>query len=301
MQSSLDLFASQLSTRSTGWLHSFADLTKFRIVLLSTLSTLTGYLVFARRVDAGVLTSSLGVLLTAMGASVLNQFQDRDLDGRMSRTKGRPIPTGILHPYVALLIAVFLIASGSLLLWVRHNQMAALIALGAVAWYNLLYTYLKRIWAFAVVPGAVIGALPPVIGWTAAGGSPLAPHILGLAFFFFMWQVPHFWLLLFRYGEDYTRAGLPSLTTLFSTRQLVRLTSAWVLSTGATSLLLPLFLLGSSPWIVAGLILSGLWLMWEAVRLMQPARHSGFCQNPFRWINLYALMVMCLLITDALL
>jgi protoheme IX farnesyltransferase len=295
----IEMAAPRLSVSRTLGLSAFADLTKLRIVSLSTLSAVSGYVIYARRFDAGVLTCGFGVLLTAMGAAVLNQFQDRELDARMIRTQNRPIPAGILNPHLALIIGLVLVASGGWSLWAQHNRAAALIALGAAAWYNLLYTYLKRIWAFAVVPGAVIGALPPVIGWTAAGGSPVAPHIVGLAFFFFMWQVPHFWLLLFRFGEEYSRAGLPSLTALFSARQFTSVTGAWMLATGATGFLLPVFLPARSPWVICGLLLSGLWLMWEAFRLLQPSRSPGSLQHTFRRINLYALVVMCLLVADA--
>jgi len=236
-----------------------------------------------------------------MGASALNQYQDRDIDARMERTRLRPIPAGALSTAAVCAIAVLLVGAGFSLLWQLHNLTAALLGLFAVVWYNGIYTYLKRIWAFAVVPGALIGALPPVIGWAARGGKPMDPQVLALAFFFFIWQVPHFWLLLFKFGEDYEKAGLPSLTRVFSARQLASLTFIWLLATSASSLLLPIYLLTSSPWVSLGLLTSGCWLAWEASGLMRGYPRTRSILPVFRSINLYALLVMALLVADAIL
>ncbi len=275
-------------------------LIKFPIAVFSALSAATGYVVFCRTASPGILTVFLGVLVLAMGACALNEFQDRKLDARMARTRSRPIPSGDLSPGIAITIAAFLLLGGFLLLWFVHRSAAAWIGLGAVVWYNGMYTYLKRVWAFAVMPGALIGALSPVIGWTAAGGKPLDPHVIALAFFFFIWQVPHFWLLLFEYGMEYEKAGLPSLTRLFSARQLASLTFIWMLATSASSLLLPIYFLTASPWVSMGLVLSGLWLAWEASRLIGKYLRTGAYSPVFRSINLYALLVMALLAGDAL-
>ena len=279
---------------------ALAELTKIRIAALSTLSAATGYVVSRRAADPGILTSCLGVLLLAMGACALNEFQDRELDRRMARTRHRPIPAGAMEPGTALAVALLLAAGGLGILWGLHGPGAALIGLLAAAWYNGVYTYLKRVWAFAVVPGALIGALPPVIGWTAAGGDPLDPRVLALAFFFFIWQVPHFWLLLFRHGSEYEAAGLPCLTGLFSRRQLAGLTFIWMLATPASSLLLPIYGLVRSPWIGMGLAACGAWLAWQAAGLLWGAARNEAFPPVFRSINLYALLVMALLFADTL-
>lgn len=278
-----------------------ADLTKFRIAALSTLSAATGYVVFCRALNTGMLTASLGVLLLAMGACAMNQFQDRELDARMERTRRRPIPAGTLTTAAALAIAVLLIIGGCLILWLAHNPAAALLGLSAVGCYNVGYTYLKRVSAFAAIPGALTGALPPAIGWTAAGGSPIDLHILALCFFFFIWQVPHFWLLLFAHGADYEKAGLPSLTNLFSVRQLASLTFIWMLTAFASSLLLSIYRLTISPWVNIGLLACGLWLAWKASGLVRRGREPAHFPAAFRSINLYALTVMALLVLDAML
>jgi protoheme IX farnesyltransferase len=278
-----------------------ARLVKFPIAVFSALSAATGYVVFCRSANPGIVTIFLGVLMFAMGACALNECQDRKLDARMARTRSRPIPSGELSPGDAATMAAFLLLGGFLLLWSMHGSAAAWIGLGAVVWYNAVYTYLKRVWAFAIMPGALIGALPPLIGWIAAGGKPLDPRIAALAFFFLVWQVPHFWLLLFDYGEEYEKAGLPSLTRLFNTRQLASLTFIWTLTTSASSLLLPIYFLTASPWVSLGLVLSGLWLAWEAARPIGRYLRTGTYAPAFRAINVYALLVMALLAGDALL
>ena len=283
------------------FLNAGLELTKFRIAAASTLSAVTGYVVFSRAVGHGLVTTFLGVLFLAMGACALNQFQDRDIDARMERTRGRPIPAGTVKPVNALAIATLLGAGGFLVLWLAHSAAAALIGLLAAAWYNGVYTYLKRVWAFAVVPGALIGALPPAIGWTAGGGEPLDPHVLALCFFFFIWQVPHFWLLLSFFGNDYKEAGLPSLKELLGPHRLASLIFIWMLATAASSLLLPVYRLTSSSWTSLGLVACSLWLVWEATKLLRGSYQLRSLRRAFGSINLYALCVMTLLVADALL
>jgi protoheme IX farnesyltransferase len=143
--------------------------------------------------------------------------------------------------------------------------------------------------------------LPPVIGWTAAGGNPLDPRVLALAFFFFIWQVPHFWLLLSACRGDFERAGLPSLTKVFSIRQFAHLSFVWMLTAAMSGLLLPLYLVTSSPWMSLGMVVTGLWFVWQAWNLVRGRFGSPLSPWAFRAINLYALCVMALLATDALL
>lgn len=287
--------------RPSSPLQVLAGLTKLRISLLSTLSAATGYVVFCRAPDSGILSASSGVLLLAMGACAMNQYQDREIDARMERTRRRPISSGAIRPEHAAALALLLIACGFTLLWTVHNPTAALIGLLTVVWYNGLYACLKRASAFAAVPGALTGALPPVIGWTAAGGSPWDPHVLALSFFFFTWQVPHFWLLLSGRGAEFEEAGLPSLTKLFSQRQLAGLIFIWILSAAVSSLLLPIYLLTSSPWVNLGLVLCGLWISLAGARLLRHYLQRGIFAPTFRAVNVYALLVMALVATDALL
>jgi protoheme IX farnesyltransferase len=277
------------------------ELTKFRIVILSTLSAAVGYAAFRRSVDLELVSALLGILLLAMGSCTMNQFQDRDLDARMARTRRRPIPAGVIAPAAALSVALILISGGLSLLWQQHGIQTALLGALTLVLYNGIYTYLKRICASAVIPGALVGALPPMIGWTAAGGSPVDSRILGLCFFFFIWQVPHFLLLLFVFGQETEAAGLPTLTGLFSLRQLGSIVSIWMLATFLSSLLIPLYLLTFSAWVNLGLLVCGLWLVSKASRILRAGLRPGSTMPEFRSINYYALCVMTLLLAGTIL
>ena len=118
---------------------------------------------------------------------------------------------------------------------------AVIIGFITIFWYNVVYTYSKRITSFAVVPGAITGALPPLIGWVAAGGGPLDKPIIFIGFLIFTGQIPHFWLLILKYGEEYKKAGFPTLTDIFTTAQINRLTFSWVISSVFAALFLCYF------------------------------------------------------------
>lgn len=265
------------------------ELSKVRIACLSSLSAATGFVLAARDVTPWFLPTLLGVFLLACGGAALNQAQEGDIDALMKRTQRRPIPTGRIRARGALLIAVALLAAGSALL--SFNLVAMLLGLVTVFWYNGVYTPLKRVSAFAAIPGGVVGAIPPVIGWVAGGGSATDPRILAVAFFFFVWQVPHFWLLLLRIGDEYARAGLPTLTRTFSRPQFARIIYVWMIATAVACVSMPLFGVSSAGWIQAGLIASSVWLGWHATTMVRT--HGEVLA--FHQINIYALLVISLL------
>ncbi|MEE9270657.1 MAG: UbiA family prenyltransferase, partial [Candidatus Krumholzibacteria bacterium] len=158
------------------------------------------------------------------------------------------------------------------------------------------YTPLKRVTAFAAVPGGVVGAIPPVIGWVAGGGAVFEPRILAVAFFFFMWQVPHFWLLLlFAAGRDYEHVGLPSLTRIFALDQLARITFMWIFATAVTCLVIPLFGIRSNAWVNIGLLAAGLWLVVRTARILRRPSGAISFRLAFKHINLYVCWVISLL------
>jgi protoheme IX farnesyltransferase len=171
-----------------------------------------------------------------------------------------------------------------------------LLGAAAVFWYNILYVRLKKVSAFAVVPGALVGSIPPVMGWAAGGGTLSDPRLAALAFFFFMWQIPHFWLHLLTYGKEYAEAGLPSLTEVFSPEQLERLTFQWVSATGVSALLLGLSGLLQSPFARAALVAVSLWLVSGGAFLM--LRHKAAPVRLFRKTNYFMLSVIVLTFLD---
>lgn len=167
-------------------INSLLELGKIKIAIPIAISCFTGYLLYSPNFSLEMAAVVFGILLIVAGASAINHVQEYKKDALMNRTKFRPIPSGKISPVEAVLWSVlFLIIGCSLLVW-GGNMMSFYIALFSILWYNLLYTPLKQISAFAVVPGALSGAFPPLIGYVAAGGDIWASSILALAFFFLL-------------------------------------------------------------------------------------------------------------------
>lgn len=236
----------------------------------------------------------------AFASSAINQIQDARIDSLMVRTRHRPIPSGRVKPFQAAIIAAMTGISGFLVLWIfLSSSLPAWLSLLTLISYNAMYTPLKRITAFAVIPGALVGALPPMIGWTAAGGQPTDASILFVAFFFFVGQIPHFWLILLKYGDEYAQAGLPTLNRLFSRRQIMNMTLGWVAATVMAALLLPLTgVIQSTAGAVAVIMLSAMLLL-SLRNWLKPGKTPD-PQRAFMAINLYYLGMMGLLIIDAM-
>ncbi len=282
------------------WSVVLFHLGKLKISLLATLTTATGYLLATGKITIHMFLPTAAVFLLASGSCALNQYQEREIDRLMERTRSRPIPSGRLNPEAALCIAMGLIFSGCLILFYGASFGGLILGLLAILWYNLIYTPLKQKTAFAAVPGALVGAIPPVLGWVTGGGSVLDPRIWGVALFFFIWQIPHFWLLLLDFSEDYERAGLPSITKIFSARQIKRIILVWLLWTGASSLIIPLFGFFNSSSIRLLLIAVTCLLFWNAI-IFTRSSPEKISQRPiFQNLNIYAFTVTLLLALDKL-
>jgi len=275
---------------------AYDELCKMRISLFSAFSAATGFLLVSSLSSGAILPLVLGVFFLACGACALNEYQERDIDARMPRTRNRPVPSGRISPFHALSLSLTFIALGSVTLLNAGSIPAALMGLVAVVWYNGVYTPLKRKTAFALIPGSLVGMIPPAMGWVAGGGVLSDQGLRALCFFFFMWQVPHFWLLLLDHGEEYVRAGLPSLTGIFTRAQLSRIIFAWILAAAVSCLFLPVTGMIRTP--LVALLLSGasFWLMAQGIRLLRAKETAS--SVPFRRINIYMLFVMTLLSVD---
>lgn len=184
------------------------SLTKPRINLLALCTTAGGM-----KLAGGTLTSPqagltlLGTAFVVAGAATLNCYFERDIDARMKRTRNRPLPAGRLAPQVALTLGIALSAFAIPLLTFGSNPLTGLLAAVALVSYVFIYTPLKQKSSFALIVGAVPGAIPPLMGWTAVRGSLEAPGLL-LFLVLFLWQVPHFLSLALVLKEDYAAAGL---------------------------------------------------------------------------------------------
>ena len=280
---------------------SYIELCKIPIALLSAFSATTGFLLAATELRSQIIILVLGVFLLACGSSALNQYQERETDAAMPRTSNRPLPTRRIRPINALCFSLVLLSSGLSALLLTRVLSASLLGLLAVAWYNGVYTFLKRKTAFAVVPGALIGAIPPAIGWLTGGGAGLDPKLLMLCFFFFIWQVPHAWLHIMTYGQEYEQAGLPSLTTIFNALQMKRIIFNWIFATTVSCLFLSATGLVHYFFINMALLALSSWLVWSGI---MPILRNSTVEIPFRIFkktNYYLLIVMLLLSADKLL
>ena len=283
------------------WVFILLELTKFKISLLATLFTSAGFILAHHGLSEKMVPPVLAVVFLASGACALNQYQERKIDGVMERTRGRPIPSKKLRPSTALWISLVLLFSGLMILRYGTDSFAFGLGVFAILWYNGVYTYLKRWTPFAAIPGALVGTIPPAIGWISGAGTIFHPQFLALAFFSFLWQVPHFWLILLSSGTDYERAGLPALSKIFTTSQIRRITFIWICSIAVLTLSLPLFHLTRA---LSGnlLLLAGaLWLAWNAVRFLKSPPELTSFQRAFIKLNIFALWVISSLSLNQLL
>jgi protoheme IX farnesyltransferase len=156
----------------------------------------------------------LGTALVAGGAAAINQVTERETDRLMARTSARPVAGGRMAPQEGRVVAAALSSVGIAALWMAANGLAALVALTTLLTYAAVYTPLKRRTSLATVVGAVPGALPPLIGWAAARGTLAEPAPWALFLIMFLWQLPHFLAIAWRYRDDYARAGLQMLPAI---------------------------------------------------------------------------------------
>lgn len=241
-----------------------------------------------------------GVFLLAAASSVLNQVQERTSDALMRRTCQRPLASSLLAPATGTFIGLLLGSGALAVLTAGTGPGPALLGMAALAWYLAVYTPLKRRSPLAVLAGTPCGAVPPLMGWLAAGGTLPAPQPLALALFMLLWQVPHYWLLAIPEREELRAAGfrvLPELTD----RQLLTVSHRWILGLALTTLLLPALSLPGKPLLQGAL--AGLAL---ALALMSSwFRHRGLFPITTAWrlrrlLYLHLALTLLVLVTGAL-
>ncbi len=190
----------------------FLELSKARIVLMVLVTTAAGYLVAAARFDPGMFFHLLvGTALVAGGTNALNQWWERALDGRMARTRNRPLPSGRMTGRTALSFSVGISVAGIVYLAILVNPLASLLSFATLASYLFVYTPMKTRSTLCTLIGAAPGAVPPMIGYAAATGVVDA-RSWSLFALMFAWQLPHFLALSWIYREDYARGGFRMLS-----------------------------------------------------------------------------------------
>ncbi|GAA4895441.1 protoheme IX farnesyltransferase [Stackebrandtia albiflava] len=286
---------------------AYIALTKPRIVELLLITAVPAMFLAARLHRDGlpdlltVLIVVVGGAMAAGAANALNCYIDRDIDQLMRRTSRRPIPQHAIPPVNALVFGLILGVVSVALIWATTNMLAALLTLGAIAYYDVVYTmWLKRTTAANTVWGGVCGAAPVLIGWAAVTGGLSWEAWLLFAVVFF-WQPPHFYALAIKYKDDYAAAGIPMLPVVASLRRvgLESVVYAWL--TLATSL--ALWPLATTPLYGAVALVTGGMFCVEAHRMHGRARR-GEPVKPmrlFHWSTSYLTLLFVAVAVDSFL
>ncbi len=287
-----------MSKNSPGLASAYLRLGKVTISVPVALTGFLGYFLYKPELDRGAVLTIFGVFLLSLASGSINQIQERKTDALMKRTAGRPIPAGTISLRSAILFSILCALMGTTLLMLTGYALAAALGLFTLAWYNLVYTPLKRITAFAVLPGALIGALPPLIGWAAAGGDPLDMEILTVAFLLFVGQMPHYWLLLLKIGTEFRDAGMPVITSLFDPRQIRNLSFIWIAATGAIVMMLPATPIIKNRGISLILIAAAVLFLIRMFQLTYRGDLIKHWKKAFITVNLFYLILILVLIAD---
>ena len=272
------------------------SLTKFHLSFTVSLSCVFGYILAKNSFDMGLLYPFLAVLCLALGVSALNQIQEYEKDALMPRTKNRPLPSGNMSYSTAWVISLSIIALSFVFAYLTHGLFGVILFFVVIIIYNLLYTPAKRKSIYAAVYGAVLGVIPPYYGWISAGESSLDLGFLALGLFFFVWQIPHFWLLNLKFYKQYEEAGFPTITKAFGERSLERMTFIWLLLTVICGTFL-IFVYQVESYIILGLIFAlTIYTLFTISRLL---KNRNYIYN-FININVYMLLLMIILCVNAL-
>src|SRR5476651_886452 len=212
-----EVSAEILSTVEKSWTAVFADLVKARLTTLVLLTTLVGfYLGWRGAMDFVLMFNALAATaLVASGASALNQLLERDYDAKMRRTQDRPLPSGRLQPTTVAIFGGVSSVAGLVYLALAVNLLTSVIGAISLISYLFIYTPLKRVTWLNTAVGAIPGALPPLMGWTAARGE-LSGEGWALFAILTFWQMPHFFAIAWMYRDEYAKAGFVMLPNVDS-------------------------------------------------------------------------------------
>lgn len=279
-------------------LKAYLELAKLRIVLLLCFTTLTAMVIASGGLPPGdvLLPTLVGGALAAAGASAINQYIDRDMDARMTRTSRRPIPSGRVSPINALLFGAALIVWSMLTLVTFVNELSAALALFGALYYVVLYTLiLKRNTVLNILIGGGAGAVPVLVGWAAVTGT--LTYEAGLLFaIVFWWTPPHSWALALLINTDYARANVPMMPVArgeATTRVQILLYSVQLL----LLTLLPAFFgaLGAIYFLAA--LTLGLGMIWMALRLLRDGT-KALARSTYKYSTAYLAFLFLFMIID---
>ena len=291
-------------------IRDIAALLKLRITSLVVLTAWAGFFLASAKSGKSSLTllllhSLVGIALTSGGASALNQVIEREADGKMLRTRQRPLPTGRMRPWQAAALAIVLMISGGAYLFLTANPLTSLLALATAATYLGAYTPLKKVSPISTFVGAFPGAMPPLLGWVAARGK-VEWEAFALFAIVFVWQFPHFHSIAWLYREDYERAGIRMLPVVDNGGQ-ATIRDILLYSVALIPIsLLPVWLHVSGNSYLVGAILLGGGLLSFGIRLARlklgPAAPSSkkYARNLLQATVIYLPLLFILMMVDSI-
>ncbi|MHC1702699.1 MAG: protoheme IX farnesyltransferase [Tenuifilaceae bacterium] len=276
------------------------SLSKLIVSASVTFTTLTGYVISKNGIDFAIIPTLIGVFLLAAGASAINHIIERRTDALMPRTKNRPIASGRMSVLQAKIWTTIFLLSGTIILIYFTNPACTILGLINVLWYNLIYTPLKKITVWALFAGTITGIIPFFMGVVAVTNElpTAAYYFIGL--YMFLWQIPHFLLIICKFGVEYEQAGLASITQKTTVDKILIISYMWMITSCIASLFLPLF--GITQHFITGiaiLIISILVLLFIAIRLFGKTKSQDY-KTPFIITNLMQTGFMVTLVVDSL-
>ena len=278
----------------------FLMLTKPVVVALLLVTTFAGMVIGAKAWPSFSLAfwTLLGGFMAAGGSGAINQYIDRFDDRKMQRTQKRPIPSGRLTPGEGLAFGVGMALASFYLVAAMVNFLAALLVLAGIIYYVLIYSLLlKKTTVQNIVIGGGAGAIPPLVGWAAATGGLNIPSLFLFAVVF-MWTPPHFWALALVRSNDYARAGVPMLPVVRGEVETRWQIFIYTLELVGLTLLLPLFGLGGSIYLVGAVALGG-WLLFAAWKVWKQGGNK-VAWKMYRYSSMYLAFLFVVLMVDAL-
>jgi protoheme IX farnesyltransferase len=280
-------------------LKDFVTLSKPLIVALLLLTTYAGLVAGTKAWPSASLTfwTLFGGALAAAGSSAMNQYIDRELDKNMQRTAKRPLADGRLTPAEGLSFGLAMCLISYYVMAGFVNFLAALLSLVGIFYYVLFYSvWLKKATVQNIVIGGGAGAIPPMVGWAAATGQlSLAAWILFAIVF--MWTPPHFWALAIVRMKDYERAGVPMLPVVRGEVETRKQILIYTVELIAVILLLPIFNLAGTIYLISALVLGGL-LLYAAWRVWREGGNK-LAWMMYRWSSMYLAFIFLAIMIDA--
>ena len=278
--------------------------TRFYLSLAVSISALFTYLIATKQPSFEIIIPWLGVLLLALGTSALNQIQEKEHDKLMDRTSKRPMVSGAYSHNKGFTISMFLIVSALIFLHYSMGIIGIYFSLSTIIIYNLIYTYLKPITHWALILGSFLGVIAPSIGWLVANDLDLYSlyqlKFMYIFILFFVWQVPHFWLLVLINNHDYKKAGFPTLKDKIGQQGLMRTISIWNIISVSNGVAVMLTTHTNGIFWYLTLIISAYMVYSSAILFFTKEIKGKFFKIRFMELNTYILLIMIFLMIDNL-